>query len=90
MRWPFQKWGADAVFSGHDHVYERLLVNGIPYFINGLGGGPKYYFVNVLETSQVRFSDDWGAMLVTYDSQQISFQFITRSGEIIDDFQLIR
>jgi len=90
MRWPFQKWGASAVFSGHDHVYERLMVNDLPYFINGLGGGPRYYFVNVLETSQVRFSDDWGAMLVTYDSQQISFQFITRSGEIIDDFQLIR
>ncbi|TMQ32189.1 MAG: hypothetical protein E6K70_19905, partial [Planctomycetota bacterium] len=24
VEWPFQAWGASAVFSGHDHGYERL------------------------------------------------------------------
>ena len=38
MQWPFKDWGADAVLTGHDHIYERLLVNGIPYFVNGIGG----------------------------------------------------
>ncbi|MEN9563157.1 MAG: hypothetical protein RIR73_1401, partial [Chloroflexota bacterium] len=38
MRWPFKEWGADAVLTGHDHIYERLQVNGIPYFVNGIGG----------------------------------------------------
>jgi ELWxxDGT repeat protein len=27
LQWPFQAWGADAVFSGHNHVYERI--NGL-------------------------------------------------------------
>src|SRR5262245_8735283 len=37
MQWPFQQWGATAVLSGHDHAYERVLINGFPYFVNGLG-----------------------------------------------------
>lgn len=38
MRWPFAQWGAHAVFSGHNHNYERRLVDGIPYVVNGIGG----------------------------------------------------
>lgn len=31
-------WGADAVISGDSHFYERLLKNGIPHIVNGVGG----------------------------------------------------
>ncbi len=30
MRWPFGEWGATAVLAGHDHVYERVVVDGFP------------------------------------------------------------
>lgn len=90
MRWPFAAWGADAVLAGHDHVYERLLVDGIPYFINGLGGGPIYSFLIVDPQSQVRYNDDYGAMLVVADAQQIVFQFINRRGEVIDTYSIGR
>lgn len=90
MIWPFAEWGASAVLSGHDHVYERLLVGGLPYFINGLGGGPIYYFIQAQPESQVRYNDDYGAMLVTADGTKIIFQFITRGGEVIDEYTLSR
>ena len=90
MRWPFQEWGASAVLSGHDHLYERLLVNGTPFFINGLGGGPIYYFGLTSEYSAIRYSGDCGAMFVEADSQQITFQFINRLGEVIDTYQMTR
>ncbi len=90
MRWPFAAWGADAVLAGHDHVYERLLVDGIPYFINGLGGGPIYSFLIVDPQSQARYNDDYGAMLVVADAQQIVFQFINRRGEVIDAYTIER
>jgi len=45
----FDKYGVDAVFSGHVHMYERLLVNGIYYFVTGGGGAPLH---NVGEKSQ--------------------------------------
>ncbi len=38
----FEKYGVDAVFSGHVHMYERLLVNGIYYFVTGGGGAPLH------------------------------------------------
>jgi len=87
-QWPYQEWGADAVLSGHSHVYERLVVDGFPYFVNGLGGGPRYTFNSPLPGSQVRFRDDYGAMLVEAAADKITFQFITRIGEIIDSFEI--
>jgi hypothetical protein len=84
MQWPFERWGATAVISGHEHVYERLDIDGISYFINGLGGAPIYDFSEPIPGSQVRFQDDYGAMLVEATSKQITFQFITRQNQIID------
>ncbi len=90
MQWPFKEWGATALLAGHDHVYERLLIDGLPLFINGLGGGPRYAFKFISPYSQVRFNADYGAMLVIADDQVITFQFITRYGEEIDRYQLER
>jgi acid phosphatase type 7 len=43
-RWTplFEKYQVAAVFSGHDHVYERAEHNGIRYFVSGGGGAPLY------------------------------------------------
>jgi predicted phosphodiesterase len=43
-RWTplFEKYGVAAVFSGHDHVYERAEANGMRYFVTGGGGAPLY------------------------------------------------
>ncbi len=36
----FETHDVDLVLNGHDHNYERLLVNGIHYVITGGGGAP--------------------------------------------------
>jgi tartrate-resistant acid phosphatase type 5 len=90
MRWPFVEWGADVLLAGHDHLYERLDVGGIPLFINGLGGGPIYRFVNIEPGSQARYNDNYGAMLVTADAQQMVFRFFNRLGEMIDDLRITK
>ncbi|HET7500343.1 MAG TPA: metallophosphoesterase [Kofleriaceae bacterium] len=43
-RWTplFEKYQVSAVFSGHDHVYERAEHNAIHYFVSGGGGAPLY------------------------------------------------
>ncbi len=38
----FETYGVDAVFMGHDHLYERSLYNGITYIVAGGGGAPLY------------------------------------------------
>lgn len=90
MQWPFAEWGADTVMAGHNHVYERLLVDGIPYFTNGLGGGPIYDFTSEDPQVQARYNDNYGAMLVVADPQQVTFSFVTRSGETIDTHTITR
>ena len=89
MRWPFKEWGVDAVLTGHDHTYERLLVDGIPYFVDGLGGHSAYNFETILPESQVRYNASPGAMLVEGDANQLVFNFYSRTSVMIDSFTLV-
>ena len=34
----FERYGVQLVFAGHDHCYERLVINGINYIVTGGGG----------------------------------------------------
>ena len=92
MRLPFAAWGAEMVMAGHDHDYERLQVDGIPYFVNGLGGKSKYPWgsppLTGTAVTQYRYNSDFGAMKVTYDAGTLTTQFITRTGVVKDTFQL--
>jgi hypothetical protein len=38
----FDKNGVKLVFAGHEHDYERTIVNGITYVVSGGGGAPLY------------------------------------------------
>jgi tartrate-resistant acid phosphatase type 5 len=88
-QWPFKAWGADVVMSGHDHDYERLSVDGLTYFVNGLGGGLIYSFSTPVAGSQVRYNGDWGAMLVDANSSQITFNFYSRTSVLVDTYTII-
>jgi len=89
MQWPYAQWGADVVLAGHDHVYERLVVNGLLYLTNGLGGNPaRYDFVNILPESQFRYNAQHGALRVQATSEWIRFEFINIHGEVVDQVTL--
>jgi tartrate-resistant acid phosphatase type 5 len=90
MRWPFADWGVDVVLSAHDHTYERLEIDGIPYVINGLGGGPIYAFEEILPESRMRYNASHGALLGIASEQSMVFQFIADTGEVVDAFELQR
>lgn len=81
MQWPFEAWGADAVFAGHDHTYERLQVGGIPYFVVGLGGAGRYSFPNVVPESIVRYNEHHGALSISISSTDMSFEFFAVDGD---------
>ena len=88
MQWPFALWGADAVISGHDHVYERIFADGIVYFVNGLGGNTIYGFGTPIPGSQARYNDNFGAMRVNADETAITFEFIDIQSSIIDSYSI--
>lgn len=89
MQWPYAEWGASLVLAAHDHTYERLEIDGLTYFVNGLGGYPaRYPFGSEVPGSQVFFNEDYGAMLMEATETTLTFQFITRIGAVIDAGQL--
>ncbi len=88
MQWPYREWGADAVLAGHDHHYERIVEDGLPYFVNGLGGGSRYGLREPKPGSEARYNADFGAMLVEATANELTFQFITRTGEVVDTYRL--
>jgi len=54
MQWPFKEWGATALIAGYDHTYERLIVDDLLYFVNGLEGKSRYNFKSPIPGSMVR------------------------------------
>ena len=89
MNWPYQEWGATAVFAGHDHVYERIMKNEFPYFVNGAGGAGLYPFNNPVPGSIVRYNLKNGAQLISAYADSISFRFYNVDSELIDYYTII-
>jgi hypothetical protein len=89
-QWPYKEWGADAVFSAHDHVYERVMRDDFPYFVVGLGGDKIYPFKRTIEGSVVRYRKMHGAMLVDVTPDEITFRFysIDNGGTLIDSYTI--
>ncbi|HXU70566.1 MAG TPA: metallophosphoesterase [Polyangia bacterium] len=93
MRWPFLAWGADVVLTGHQHHYERLLVGGLTYVVDGLGGALNRFPFNPAPEvgSLVRYNGDFGALFAeVYDGGRITFTFRNTHGVVIDRFDVAR
>jgi tartrate-resistant acid phosphatase type 5 len=88
FRWPFATWGAHAVFAGHDHIYARIHTNGIPYFINGLGGHAIDTFGSTNSAAAVRYRSDYGAMRLEATESNLICQFVSRGNVVADTLVL--
>ena len=99
MQWDFKSWGASAVMSGHDHVYSRIHTSNqqdFAYFVNGLGGSSMYNCdSNPLDEAFFDvfcYQENYGAMLVKANEDQIKFQFFQIDDENtpVDEFILTK
>ena len=77
--------GINVVFSGHDHVYERLKPQkGIFYFVAGSGGKLRTGDLKPSATTAAGFDQDQAFMIVEVDSDKLFFQTISRTGITVD------
>jgi len=73
----------DVVFSGHDHLYERIAPqHGIRYFISG-GGGRNLYDFHKSAFDEVG-SSEHHFMVVEIAGDQMFFEAITPQGRTLD------
>ena len=74
MRWP-EFATLDAIFCGHDHLYERLVFNddgsdsGPALIVTGHGGARLYKFKETAPQSRVRHADVFGALWLRADQE---------------------
>jgi predicted phosphodiesterase len=82
----FLKHNVSVVFNGHDHFYERIKPqNGIAYFVVGSGG--KLRRGNIDRRSGLTakgFDADLAFLAAEISGDQLYFNAITRTGDIID------
>jgi predicted phosphodiesterase len=81
----FDKNGVDVVFSGHEHIYERIKPrNGIHYFVLGNSGELRRHGVRDSSESAKSFDTDRTFMMVEISGDELFFQTVSASGETID------
>jgi 3',5'-cyclic AMP phosphodiesterase CpdA len=81
----FVKYGVNVVFSGHDHVYERVQPQkGIYYFVSGAAGQLRKGNMRTAQQTAASFDQDQSFMLVEIAGMEMFFQSISRTGQVVD------
>ena len=88
----FVKYGVSVVFSGHDHIYERMRPqNGIQYFVTGSGGKLRPgdyrrgqpFSARIVDNVQVFFAGE-------IFNDEMVFNVISRTGRVMDSGVITR
>lgn len=85
----FARHGVDVVFTGHDHVYQRVTPqDGVQYIVSGAGG--KVRFGNLRRDHLVAAGYDDGChfVLVEADAARFDVSAVTADGVVVDATRL--
>src|SRR5204863_9693192 len=81
----FVKYGVNLVFSGHDHVYERIKPQqGIYYFVSGAAGQLRKGDLQKSDLTAAGFDQDRSFMIVEINKDDLWFQATARTGKTVD------
>ena len=87
----FVKHGVDVVFTGHEHIYERLTPQkGIYHFT--VGGAAKLRKGDTRADPSIaaRYDRDRSFLLAEIAGDSMYFQAVTRTGAVVDKGVLVR
>jgi 3',5'-cyclic AMP phosphodiesterase CpdA len=81
----FVRYGVQVVFSGHNHVYERVKPQkGITYFTEGSSGSLRKGNLKKTALTAVGYDQDCTFMLVEIAGDELYYQTISRTGKTVD------
>ncbi len=80
-----KRLGVDAIFSGHDHIYERGDASGLRYFVTG-GGGAPLHGVTPLATT-VRAESRTHYLVVTITGARVRVEAKDPDGTVFDSVE---
>lgn len=79
----FERYNVPVVLSGHDHNYQRVVVNGITYVISG-GGSSVLYSRRDSHPGNIFFSATSHFVLLSLYQDHLKLEAISIGGEVID------
>ncbi|HEU5153687.1 MAG TPA: metallophosphoesterase, partial [Gemmatimonadales bacterium] len=81
----FIKYGIDVVFSGHEHIYERIKPqSGIHYFTAGGAAKLRLNDTHPGDVTEIGFATDRSFMIVEVAGDSMFFQAISGAGNTVD------
>ena len=81
----FVKYDVNVVFSGHDHVYERIKPQkGITYFVAGSAGQLRKGDLHRSDLTAAAFDQDQAFVVVDVAGDDMTFEAISRTGQVVD------
>jgi 3',5'-cyclic AMP phosphodiesterase CpdA len=81
----FSKYSVAAVFSGHDHFYERSGKDGIHYVVFG-GGGYPLYKNDTENDASIVYLRTHGFIILRPENGEMLVKAFNDKGELIDEF----
>jgi len=82
----FERYGVDIVFNGHDHNYERSIINNITYIVTG--GGGSLLYDNGHSPWTVYSEKTYHYCLLTVNASLLTFEAKRPDGSVFDSFLL--
>jgi hypothetical protein len=87
----FVKYGVQVVFSGHEHVYERVKPQkGIYYFTEGASGELRANNLKKTALTAVGYDKDRSFLSIEISGDDLYFQAVSRTGETVDSGTILR
>lgn len=80
-----QDCGVDLVLAGHEHNYQRMMRDGIPYVIVGTGG-QSIYPVSGSPSGTVASHAGYGRLVLDVAASGVTAHFKTLQGKTVDSF----
>lgn len=79
-----RRYGAQVIFSAHDHTYERFLpAGGVHRIVTGGGGGTLYH-PTVMEPGSVQFASQWHITIAEMSESVLTLTAVDWTGRILD------
>jgi predicted MPP superfamily phosphohydrolase len=88
----FIKYNVSVVFTGHDHVYERITPQqGIVYFVTGSGGKLRGGNLQINSSLTARgFDRDQAFLIAEINGDEMYFNAVSRTGTVVDSGVITR
>jgi 3',5'-cyclic AMP phosphodiesterase CpdA len=82
---------ADVVFSGHEHLYERVSAqSGVVYFVAGASGSVRVGDLQPAPFHAAGYDRDLSFMLVEIAGDTMYFRAVSRTGETVDGGKIVK